>query len=170
LNKYLTEPTASEEFTREGLDKLMGMVRHKKIDLIVCRKLDRLGRSLQHFAQMIGEFEANDVALFIPGQGIDTRNVNPAGKLQMNILMAVAEFERSLISERTKVKLRALKRAGKHIGRPKILASVEQSALVLCKRIYNQTGAAPTCRFMAKELGVSVGTAHRLRAGFAKQR
>jgi DNA invertase Pin-like site-specific DNA recombinase len=81
----------------------------------------------------------------------------------MNILMAVAEFERSLISERTKVKLQALNRAGKHIGRPKMLASVQKSAFLLFERVYGQTGNAPTCRAMAAKLGVSIGTAHRLR-------
>lgn len=81
-------------FTRKGLGRLMELVRRKKIDLIVCHKLDRLGRSLPHLAQMIGEFKANGVALFIPGQGIDTRDANPAERLQMHILMAV---KRSLI-------------------------------------------------------------------------
>jgi DNA invertase Pin-like site-specific DNA recombinase len=164
----LTDVISGSKFTRQGLDKLMGMVRHRKIDLIVCHKLDRLGRSLQHLAQMIGEFDSNGVALFIPGQGIDTRIVNPAGKLQMNILMAVAEFERSLISERTKVKLQALKRAGKHIGRPKMHDNVRKSALALFQRVYGQTGKAPTCRAMAQELGMSIGTAHRLRAEISK--
>ena len=93
----LHDVISGTKFTRQGLDELMRLVRHKKIDLIVVHKLDRLGRSLPHLAQMIGEFEANGVALLVPGQGIDTRNANPAGKLQMNILMAVAEFERSLI-------------------------------------------------------------------------
>ena len=79
-------------FTRKGLDRLMGLVRRKKIDVIMAHKLDRLGRSLPHVAQMIGEFEANGVALFIPGQGIDPRQANPAGRLQMHILMAVADF------------------------------------------------------------------------------
>ena len=46
-------------------------------------------------------------ALFIPGQGIDTRQANPAGRLQMHILMAVADFERALISERTLVRKRS---------------------------------------------------------------
>ena len=70
----------------------MKLVRRKKIDLIMAHKLDRLGRSLPHLAQMIGEFEANGVALFIPGQGIDTRQDNPAGRLQLHILMAVADL------------------------------------------------------------------------------
>lgn len=150
-------------FTRKGLDRLMELVRRKKIDLVVCHKLDRLGRSLPHLAQLIGEFEANSVALFIPGQGIDTRQANPAGRLQMHILMAVADFERALISERTKLKLRALKAAGRHIGRPKMLKGVEDAAQAICERARATTGKLPTCRALATELGMSIGTAHALR-------
>jgi DNA invertase Pin-like site-specific DNA recombinase len=155
-------------FTRQGLDRMMELVRRKKIDLVVCHKLDRLGRSLPHLAQMVGEFEANGVALFIPGQGIDTRHANPAGRLQMHILMAVADFERALISERTKLKLRALKAAGKHIGRPMMLESVKDRARAICERVLAVTGKLPTCRALAMELGVSVGTAHQMRAEMPK--
>jgi DNA invertase Pin-like site-specific DNA recombinase len=81
----------------------------------------------------------------------------------MHILMAVADFERALISERTRLKLRALQAAGKHVGRPKMAERVRKSAQALFERVYSQTGKAPTCRVMALELGVSVGTAHRLR-------
>src|SRR5476651_110697 len=139
-------------FTRKGLDRLMELVRRKKIDLVVCHKLDRLGRSLPHLAQMIGEFEANGVALFIPGQGIDTRLANPAGRLQMHILMAVADFERALISERTKLKLRALQAAGKHVGRPKMLESVMDAAAAICETALATNGRLPTCRSLATEL------------------
>jgi DNA invertase Pin-like site-specific DNA recombinase len=113
---------------------------------------------------MIGEFEANGVALFIPGQGIDTRQANPAGRLQMHILMAVADFERALISERTKLKLRALKAAGKHVGRPKMLKGVHDAAHAICERALAKTGKLPTCRVLATELGMSIGAAHALRA------
>jgi len=157
-------------FTRQGLDRMMELVRRKKIDLVVCHKLDRLGRSLPHLAQMIGEFEANKVALFIPGQGIDTRQANPAGRLQMHILMAVADFERALISERTKLKLRALKAAGKHVGRPKMLKGVVDAAQVICGQVLATTGKLPTCRALATELNLSVATAHALRAKFGKVR
>ena len=157
-------------FTRKGLDRLMELVRRKKIDLIMAHKLDRLGRSLPHLAQMIGEFEANGVALFIPGQGIDTRQANPAGRLQMHILMAVADFERALISERTKLKLRALQTAGKHVGRPKMLKSVEAAAKAICDQALATAGKPPTCRALATELNMSVGAAHALRVKFGKQR
>jgi DNA invertase Pin-like site-specific DNA recombinase len=162
----ISDTISGAAFSRTGLDRLMTLVRRKKIDLIVCHKLDRLGRSLPHLAQMIGGFEANGVALFIPGQGIDTRQDNPAGRLQLHILMAVADFERALISERTKLKLRALQAAGRHIGRPKMLESVKESAQSICARALALTGKLPSCRVLATELNVSVATAHALRRRF----
>jgi len=157
-----TDTVSGTKFTRSGLDELMRIVRCRKIDLILCHKLDRLGRSLVHLAQLIGEFEANGVALFIPGQGIDTRDANPAGKLQMNILMAVAEFERSLISERTKIKLQALKRAGVTLGRPNLRVGFQKVAEALFGRVYSDSGRSPTVREMAIHLKVSLGTAHTI--------
>ena len=130
----LQDVISGAKFTRKGLDELMSMVRRRKVDLVACHKLDRLGRSLPHLAQMIGEFESHGVALFIPGQGIDTRHANPAGRLQMHVLMAVADFERALISERTKLKLQALQRSGKHIGRPKMLDSTKAQAVSFMER------------------------------------
>ena len=162
----ISDTISGATFSRTGLDRLMTLVRRKKIDLIVCHKLDRLGRSLPHLAQMIGEFEANRVALFIPGQGIDTRQDNPAGRLQLHILMAVADFERALISERTRLKLRSLKAAAKHVGRPKMLESVKESAQSICARALALRGKLPTCRVLATELNLSVATAHALRRRF----
>jgi DNA invertase Pin-like site-specific DNA recombinase len=50
----------------------MAAVRKGKVDIVVCYKLDRLGRSLAHLAAMIAEFTAHNVALIVPEQGIDT--------------------------------------------------------------------------------------------------
>ena len=87
----------------------------------------------------------------------------------MHILMAVADFERSLISERTKLKLQALKAAGKHVGRPKMLESVRKRAQAFCVRALAVTGKLPTCRVLATELNLSVATAHALRRRFVGQ-
>src|SRR5258705_66796 len=75
------------KFSRQGLDKLMANVRRGRLDVIVCFKLDRLGRSLPHLAQIVGELTAHRVALVCPSQGIDTSGMNPASQLQLNILM-----------------------------------------------------------------------------------
>ena len=50
----------------------MAAVRRGKVDVVVCYKLDRLGRSLAHLAAMLAEFTAHNVALAVPEQGTDT--------------------------------------------------------------------------------------------------
>src|SRR6185436_5151816 len=100
------------KFSRQGLDRLMTEVRRGRLDVIVCFKLDRLGRSLAHLAQIVAELTAHRVALVCPSQGIDTSSHNPASQLQLNILMAIAEFERSVIRERVAAGLRAAKANG----------------------------------------------------------
>jgi DNA invertase Pin-like site-specific DNA recombinase len=84
-------------------------------------KLDRLGRSLQHLAQLIGEFETHPTALVATSQGIDTSESNPAGRLQKHVLAAVAEFERSVIRERINAGLAAARERGTILGRPRTL-------------------------------------------------
>ncbi len=79
--------------TRAGLDDMMSQARSGRVDVVVCFKLDRLGRSLAHLAQIVGELTTHRVALICVSQGIDTSNDNPAGRLQLGVLMAVAEFE-----------------------------------------------------------------------------
>jgi len=106
------------KFTRQGLDRLMADVRRRRLDVIVCFKLDRLGRSLPHLAQLVAELAAHGVALVCTSQGIDTSNDNPAGRLQLGVLMAVAEFEREIIRERVNAGLRAAKARGVRLGRP----------------------------------------------------
>jgi DNA invertase Pin-like site-specific DNA recombinase len=116
--EYL-EKASGASVSRQTLDRLMADVRRGRVKVVVCFKLDRLGRSLVHLAQMIGEFDAYGTALVCPSQGIDTRADNPAGRLQMHVLMAVAEFERSLIRERTRAGLASARARGARLGRPR---------------------------------------------------
>src|SRR5688572_18984719 len=112
---------SGSKFSREALDRLMADVRRSKVDVVICFKLDRLGRSLPHLAQIVGELTSHHVALVCPSQGIDTSGLNPASQLQLNILMAIAEFERSIIQERVTSGLRAAKAKGVKLGRPATL-------------------------------------------------
>jgi len=106
------------KFTRQGLDSLMADVRQGRIDVVVVFKMDRLGRSLPHLAQIIHELTTHKVALICTTQGIDSSDSNPAGKLQMHVLMAAAEFERSIIQERVQVGVRAARESRTALGRP----------------------------------------------------
>ncbi len=103
--------------TRPGLEALMVAVRAGKVERIVVFKLDRLGRSLPHLALILEELQGNGVALICASQGIDTSHSNPVGRLQLGVLMAVAEFEREMIRERTNAGLAAARARGVKLGR-----------------------------------------------------
>lgn len=120
VNEYLDKASGAR-FSRSALDALMAEVRRGRVDVLIVYKLDRLGRSLQHLAQLIGEFEAHGTALVATSQGIDTSESNPAGRLQMHVLAAVAEFERSVIRERINAGLAAARERGTILGRPRTL-------------------------------------------------
>ncbi len=146
--------------TRAGLDRLMRLVRQHSVKAVLCVKLDRLGRSLQHLVQIIGELELHGVALVCTSQGIDTSGMNPAGRLQLQILGAVAEFERSLIGERTRAGLQAARARGAQIGRPRVPLPANYVEIVAEWR--RDTGGA-NYRDLARRLNIAnPGTALRV--------
>jgi DNA invertase Pin-like site-specific DNA recombinase len=143
------------KFSRQGLDRMMKEVRAGKVDVVAVFKLDRLGRSLQHLAQLLGEFEAHRVALVVPSQGIDTHESNPAGRLQMHVLAAVAEFERAVIRERVNAGLAAARARGKQLGRkPTLHAHRADVARLMAE---GKSGRA-----IAQELGIPAGSVFKV--------
>jgi len=133
VTEYLDKASGAK-FKREGLDAMMAEVRKDRIDIIAVYKLDRLGRSLQHLAQLIGELERHGTALVASSQGIDTSESNPAGRLQMHVLAAVAEFERSVIVERINAGLAAARERGAKFGRPPTLDRYISAAAKLSRQ------------------------------------
>lgn len=94
----------------------MPAVRGGTVDCVIVTELDRVGRSLVHLAMILDELGRLHVPLICTSQGIDTSDDIPIGRLQLGILMAVAEFERSLIRERTKAGLVAARRGAPKSG------------------------------------------------------
>ena len=139
---------------RAGLDALMKGVRRHQFDAVLVAKLDRLGRSLPHLAQIISEMDAHKTALVVTTQGIDTTESNPAGRLQMHVLMAVAEFEREMIRERTKAGLKAAVARGSALGRKRRAWTAAEIALAKAHR--------GTVKELAAILECSTGTAHAM--------
>jgi DNA invertase Pin-like site-specific DNA recombinase len=116
--EIIKDVISGKKSARPGLDALMAQVRTGKVERVVCFKLDRLARSVVHLAALVSELEACNVALIVPSQGIDTSTSNPAGRLTLNLLSAVAEFERDIIRERVLAGLKAAKANGISLGRP----------------------------------------------------
>lgn len=85
---------------RPAFNEMVTEMRHYKFNMIVVTKLDRIGRSLQHLLSLFDEFKRKGIQFVSITQNIDTSG--PMGNLQLQLLGAFAEFERNMISERTK--------------------------------------------------------------------
>jgi putative DNA-invertase from lambdoid prophage Rac len=144
--------------SRPGLDKLMTDARQRRFDVVLVWKLDRFGRSLVHCVSGIQELASLGIRFIATSQGLDTDESNPASKLLLHILAAVAQFERELIRERVSAGMRNAKtkgtRSGKPIGRPR---RVFNRAEVLRLR---QDGIS--IARIARQMNVGVGTVARV--------
>lgn len=104
--------------SRPGLDRLLAELRTG--DSVVVFKLDRLGRSVLHLADLLVRFQRGGVHFVSIAEGINT--TTPGGKLVFHIFSAVAEFQRELIIENTVAGLEAARRRGVRLGRPAVLS------------------------------------------------
>lgn len=99
---------------RPSLNKLISDINEGKIDCVVVYKVDRLSRSLLDFTKLLQLFENKGVTFVSVTQHFNTNS--SMGRLTLNILLSFAQFEREIISERTRDKLSAAKRKGKFVG------------------------------------------------------
>ncbi|MCC6738240.1 MAG: recombinase family protein [Planctomycetia bacterium] len=99
---------------RPALRRLLDQVDAGRIDCIVTYKLDRLSRSIRDFAELMANFEEKGITYVSVTQQINTATA--AGRLLQNVLVTFAQFEREVISERTRDKIRMSKQKGKWLG------------------------------------------------------
>jgi len=130
---------------RPALDALLEAARRRKIDAVICTKLDRLARSTLHLVTLAKELEALGVDLVVLDQAIDT--TTPSGRLLFHVLASIAEFERDLIRDRVIAGLRRAKAQGKRLGRPK-------QYHVNTIRAQEMLGGGLSLRAVARSLGV----------------
>src|SRR6266513_4099772 len=96
--EYVDKGVSGAKDRRPALDQLLADARRRRFDVLVCWRLDRLGRNLKHLITLLEELQALGVAFVSLGEGSDC--TTPAGKLQLHVLAALAEFERERIRER----------------------------------------------------------------------
>ena len=104
---------------RPALQRLLADIVNGRVDCVVVYKLDRLSRALMDFAKLMETFEAHGVAFVSVTQQFNTST--SMGRLTMHILLSFAQFEREIISERTRDKIAAARRRGKWAGGRPIL-------------------------------------------------
>ena len=115
--EYIDRGISGAKDRRAALDQLLTDARRRRFDVLVVWRLDRLGRNLRHLITLLEELHALGIAFASLNEGIDA--TTPAGKLQMHILGAIAEFERARIAERVKAGLQRARAHGKQLGRPR---------------------------------------------------
>lgn len=138
---------------RPGLEQALSHLR--KGDTLAVWRLDRLGRSLAHLVQTVGDLEREEKGFRSITEQIDT--TTPSGRLVFHLFASLAQFERDLIRERVRAGITAARARGRMGGRPRVLegAKAKLAAKLMADRNRN---VSDICR----ALGVSRATLYRL--------
>jgi DNA invertase Pin-like site-specific DNA recombinase len=123
-------------------------------DTLVVWKLDRLGRSLRHLIDTVGELERRGIGFKSLRESVDT--TTPGGRLVFHLFGALAEFERDLLRERTAAGLAAARARGRTGGRPPVLTPQK---LAVARQLYDSR--QHTVAAIAATLGVSRASLYR---------
>lgn len=158
----LAEEIVDEGFSggtdqRPGLKKLISLVRAREVDAVIVVKLDRLFRSLKHLVTTLDEFQTLGVVFVAVKDNVDYST--PAGRFFVQILGSLAEFEKSLLRERTLMGLAHARAVGKKLGRPK---TANDMAII---ELY---ASGLSYRAIQKRLNVSAGVVWRALKGAPK--
>lgn len=133
---------AALEFTREG-------------DVLVVTRLDRLARSVADFVRISDALDRKKVSLRVLAMGLDTGNAS--GRLMLNVLSSVAQFEREVMLERQREGIAKAKIAGKYKGRTPTARAKSAEVIALFK-----TGEGPSA--IAKATGIGRASCYRILA------
>jgi len=119
---YVDEAQSGRLKSRPELDRLMEVARARQLECVIVWKFDRFARSASHLIRALEEFDHLGMRFISVQDQIDTDS--PMGRAMFTIIGAMAELESSLISERVKAGMAAVKAKGKHVGRPRTPARV----------------------------------------------
>jgi DNA invertase Pin-like site-specific DNA recombinase len=142
--EYVDMASGADQW-RPQLEVMLRDARAHRFELVLTTKVDRIARSVPNLYEVLKELEASGVQFKCSDQDISTESAT--GKLMLNVLAAVAEFERELIRDRTKAGLVKARLQGKTLGRPSIAIDMD--------RVRSMRGSGLGLRAVAKALGVS---------------
>ena len=105
---------SAKSLQRPGMARLLALVDARAIDTVIIAKLDRLTRSVADLAELLKRFERRGVSLVSVADSLDTRSA--AGRLVLNIMVSVSQWEREAIGERTRDAMRHKRANGERVG------------------------------------------------------
>jgi len=157
------EKISAKSKERPELTKLFDMIR--KDDTVVVWKLDRLGRSLKDLIDLITKMKQLDVSFLSIQDGINTNTAT--GRFTFNIFASLAEFEREIISERTKAGLTSARARGRKGGRPAGYSKETLKKIKAVKTLYDASDST-SVQDIADSLKISRATCYRYLKAYDK--
>lgn len=154
-DRIVVDKASGSRADRPGLARILDAA--EAGDVITVWRLDRMGRSLSHLVQLVEELGRRDVHLRSLTESIDTQT--STGRLILHIFGAIAEFERSLVRERTELALAQARAKGRQLGRPSAV-SVHQWRLA-----HQMEAAGESHRVIASTTGLSRSVVGRVLRG-----
>jgi len=156
--EFVVEKASGARHDRPVLEKALAAL--EKGDTLACFKLDRLGRSLAHLVRVIEDLDARGIHFMTAEDGLSTKG--STGKLVLNILGSIAQFERNLMLERTRAGLAAAKAKGRVGGRPRRMgpAEVTRARQMLKKGELNADDVAAMLKVSRRTLFRELRAAH----------
>lgn len=112
---------SARTLARPGMQRVLNMMQARTVDAVVALKLDRLTRSMLDLHTLLATAERTGCALVSVSETLDTSSA--AGRLMVNVLAAIAEWERETIGERTSQALGVKRRRGERVGRHAAIGS-----------------------------------------------
>jgi putative DNA-invertase from lambdoid prophage Rac len=141
--RYIEEHISGSVATSERPGFIRLLDRMESGDVLIVTKLDRLGRNAMDIRKTVEQLAASDIRVHcLALGGVDL--TSPAGKMTMQVISAVAEFERDLLLERTHSGIARAKSAGKRFGRPPVLN--EEQRMNVIKRINDGSSISAVAR------------------------
>jgi DNA invertase Pin-like site-specific DNA recombinase len=170
--EYVDTGWSGAKVSRPEFDRLMRDAAQRKLDAILCWKLDRFGRSLLHGKTALQQLQGHGVRFIATSQNIDTDESNPAARFLLHILMAAAEFELELIRERSMAGLKryrgqyAAGKVGKevHSRSGKDLPVGRPRRVFARQKVFELRTTGLSYRQIARQLKIGEGTVRRLLA------
>lgn len=149
VRTYADEGLSGKSLDRPALSDALAMLDAGKAAVLIVPKVDRLSRSLADFANLMARAERNRWRIVALDLGVDT--TSPAGEMMAAVVAATAQYERRLISARTKDAMAAKKAAGQAISRPAI-TDTDVIAGIIADRTAGKTFAAIADRLTAERM------------------
>jgi DNA invertase Pin-like site-specific DNA recombinase len=154
LDQTFTDKVSGKDTARPALQEMLKFAR--KGDTVIIHSMDRLARNLDDLRSIVKDLTGRGIKVqFVKENLTFTGEDSPMAELMLNLLGAVAQFERSLIKERQKEGVQIAKAAGKYKGRPR--AMTDEQIIAIKQRVANKEPKAQ----IARDLGISRETLYQ---------